>query len=174
MHSTLFAATLTALDLETRYGAYQDRLAGTTLATVNLVSLFGLHRRRRGATIGHLAVIEMTSAEPMGRYSRALARIGIGAEGRRFFDVHVAADTRHGGHRTRPDGRGCDGDRTVSARRPALRGAAILMVEERFARHLLGAWSAHRSSLLPTRTGQTGQTATQRRGPYGRVRAGPA
>ena len=96
MHSTLFAATMTALHLDPVYGVYVDRLPGTTLATVNLASMFGLHRRWRAALVGHLAVFEMTSVEPMGRYSRALARMGIGPEGRRFYDVHVAADARHG------------------------------------------------------------------------------
>jgi hypothetical protein len=96
MHSTLFAATMAALGLDPTYGAYLDRLPGATLATVNLVSMFGLHRRWRAALVGHLAVFEMTSVEPMERYSRALARMGIGPEGRRFYDVHVAADARHG------------------------------------------------------------------------------
>jgi len=48
MHCALFAATMTALGLSPYYGAYLDRLPGVTLATVNLVSLYGLHRRWRG------------------------------------------------------------------------------------------------------------------------------
>jgi hypothetical protein len=49
--------------------------------------------------------------------------------------------------------------------------AAVLMVEERFARHLLAAWSELRSSLLPVRTGLTGPVAHRRLGPHGHVRA---
>jgi len=171
MHSTLFAATMAALDLDPSYGAYLDRLPAATLATVNLISLFGLHRRWRGATVGHLAVFEMTSVEPMARYSRAMAHMGIGPEGRRFFDVHVAADARHGVVAL---------DRMVAALidvEPQLGddllfgAAAVLMVEERFARHLLAAWSALRSSLLPVRTGLTGPVAHRRLGPHGHVRA---
>jgi hypothetical protein len=41
--------------------------------------MFGL-RRWRTALVGHLAVFEMTSVEPMERYRRALAC----SEGRRF------------------------------------------------------------------------------------------
>lgn len=58
MHSTLFAGTMAALGLDPAYGGYLDRLPGVTLATVNLVSLFGLHRRWRAAAVGHLAVFE--------------------------------------------------------------------------------------------------------------------
>ncbi|MDQ4096935.1 MAG: iron-containing redox enzyme family protein, partial [Actinomycetota bacterium] len=47
-HAELFAATLTGLGLDPSYGAYVGLLPGSTLATVNLVSLFGLHRRWRG------------------------------------------------------------------------------------------------------------------------------
>src|SRR5438045_2693004 len=76
-------------------GAYLDRLPGTTLATTNLISLFGLHRRWRGALVGHLALFEMTSVVPMARYSAALERLGVGRVARRFYDVHVEADAVH-------------------------------------------------------------------------------
>ncbi len=51
MHSVLFANTMRALGLDDTYGAYLDRLPGITLATVNLMSLCGLHRRLRGAIV---------------------------------------------------------------------------------------------------------------------------
>ena len=149
MHSTLFADTMTTLGLDSTYGAHLDKLPGPTLATVNLASMFGLHRRWRAALVGHLAVFEMTSIAPMERYSRALARLGIGPGGRRFYDVHVASDARHGAIAR---------DKMVAGlieTEPYLRhdllfgAAAVLLVEERFARHLLDAWSTGRSSLLP-------------------------
>ena len=49
MHSELFADTMRALDLDPTYGAYLDVVPAVTLATTNLVSMFGLHRRWRGA-----------------------------------------------------------------------------------------------------------------------------
>lgn len=148
MHSTLFGNTMNALGLDSSYGSYVGVLPGTTLSTVNLVSMFALHRRWRAALVGHLAVFEMTSVEPMGRYSNALARFGVGPEGRRFYDVHVTADERHaliardkmvtGLIRAEPE---------LSA--DLLFGAgAVLMLEQRFASHLLDAWAENRSSLL--------------------------
>jgi hypothetical protein len=149
MHAELFAVTMRALDLDPTYGAYLDRLPATTLATVNLASLFGLHRRWRGALVGHLAVFEMTSVTPMGRYSGALARMGLGPQARRFYDVHVTADVHHAALAL---------DRMVGglvAAEPGLGddvlfgAAAVLAVETRFTRHLLDAWSVTRSSLVP-------------------------
>ena len=149
MHSELFGTTMAALELDPAYGAFLDHLPGVTLATVNLVSLFGLHRRWRAALVGHLAVFEMTSVEPMGRYSEGLRRLGIGSEGRRFYDVHVDADTRHGAIAR---------DRMVPgmmATDPELAGdllfgaASVLLLEERFARHLLEAWALDYTSLNP-------------------------
>ena len=65
----LFAQTMRALGLDPTYGAYLDRIPAITLATVNLMSWFGLHRRLRAAIIGHLALFEMTSSIPNGRYA---------------------------------------------------------------------------------------------------------
>ena len=78
MHARLFADTLRAVELDPTYGAYLDLLPGVTLATTNLISLFGLHRRWRGALVGHLALFEMTSVGPMGRYADALEQLGVG------------------------------------------------------------------------------------------------
>jgi hypothetical protein len=95
MHQNLFALTMRAIGLDGRYGAYLDLLPAETLAAVNLISFFGLHRRWRGALVGHLALFEMTSVEPMGRYSQALRRLGFGSAARHFFEVHVVADAHH-------------------------------------------------------------------------------
>ncbi len=148
MHATLFGDTMAALGLDPAYGAYLDRLPGSTLATVNLVSLFGLHRRHRGALVGHLALFEMTSVTPMTCYSRALTRLGLGPEARRFYEVHVEVDAHHAVLAARNMAAG------LVAREPALSadilfGARALMaVEGRFARRLLDSWAAGRSSLL--------------------------
>jgi len=73
-HAELFAAAMTDLDLDPTFGHYVDRLPGSTLATDNLVSLFALQRRLRGALIGHLALFEMCSVTPMSRYLAAATR----------------------------------------------------------------------------------------------------
>ena len=61
LHSRLFADALQASGLDASYGVYVDRVPGYTLAVNNAMSLFGLHRRLRGACMGHLAAFEMTS-----------------------------------------------------------------------------------------------------------------
>lgn len=150
-HADLFATTMVALGLDPTYGAYVDRLPGTTLATTNLISFFGLHRRWRGALVGHVAVFEMTSVEPMGRYSATLRHLGLPPLARRFYDVHVEADARHrivaaadlagGLAQSEPQ---LAGDIIFGAR-------SIMAVEGRFAAHLLDSWGARTSSLLPPR-----------------------
>ena len=86
MHSALFAKTMEALGLDPTYGAYLERLPTVTLAAVNLMTGFGLHRRRRGASVGHLAAFEMTSSIPNRRYGNALRRLGCGREVTHFYD----------------------------------------------------------------------------------------
>ncbi len=149
MHSVLFAKTMTALGRDPMYSAYLDRLPGTTFATVNLASMFGLHPRWRAALVGHLAVFEMTSVEPMGRYSAALARMGIGPEGRRFYDVHVAAVVRHGRIALERMVAGLIDTEPRLGADVLFGAAAVLLVEKHFARDLLDAWATGRSSLLP-------------------------
>jgi len=148
MHSTLFAASMDALGLDSTYGAYLDLLPGTTLATTNLISLFGLHRRRRGALVGHLAAFEATSVTPMARYQQALERLGLGREAQAFYEVHVGADAHHQVVGLRDmAGALAAAERELA---PDIVGGAMAMmvVEQRFARHLLDSWRAGRTSLL--------------------------
>ncbi|MBJ7329150.1 MAG: iron-containing redox enzyme family protein [Solirubrobacteraceae bacterium] len=96
IHAVLFARALRAFGLDDGYGAYLDVTPARTLATVNLMSLFGLHRRLRGALVGHLALFEMTSSIPNGRYAAAARRLGFSdADATGFFDEHVTADAVH-------------------------------------------------------------------------------
>ena len=147
MHASLFAVTMAELGLDSRYGAYLDWIPGPTLATVNLMSLFGLHRRLRGALVGHLAVFEMTSVGPMGRYDAALARLGIGSRGRRFYQVHVEADAHHQ-HVASSEMAGRLAQDEPELADDILFGARALMaVERRFTEHVLDCWQAGRPSL---------------------------
>jgi hypothetical protein len=148
MHATLFAATMEALGLDPTYGAYLDSIPGVTLATVNLISMFGLHRRLRGALVGHLAVFEMTSVGPMGRYSRALERLGVGPEGRRFYDVHVQADAHHQAVASEAMAGRLVADEPDLAASVFFGAAAVMAIEGRFTAHVLDAWAAGRSSLV--------------------------
>ena len=147
MHSSLFADAMRALDLDPTYGAYLDQLPAVTLATTNLISMFGLHRRLRGALVGHLASFEMNSVGPMTRYSAWLESLGVPQYGRRFYDVHVEADEEHqyvavdelvgGLLETEPDQAGA-----------VLFGArSVGFVERVFADHVVSAWRRDRTSL---------------------------
>lgn len=148
VHSVLFAKAMRALGLDPSYGAYVNRIPGITLATVNLVSMFGLHRRLRGAAIGHLATFETTSSEPNGRYARGLRRLGFDGDATDFFDEHVEADSVHeviaihdlvGGFVRDEPGLAAD----------ILWGARCLLALERaWADHLLSHWETGASSLL--------------------------
>jgi hypothetical protein len=95
MHQELFRRTMRWFDLDLTYGAYVDAVPALTLATNNLMSLFGLHRRLRGALLGHLAAYEMTSSLPNRAYGNGLRRLGGDPDATRFYDEHVEADAVH-------------------------------------------------------------------------------
>ncbi|MEA2405640.1 MAG: hypothetical protein QOE08_2287 [Thermoleophilaceae bacterium] len=148
MHAALFAASMDALGLDSSYGAYLDVVPGIGLATVNLMSLFGLQRRWRGATVGHLAAFEMTSSQPNRRYAGGLRRLGFGKDATGFFDEHVEADAVHeniaafdmagGLARQQPD---LAGDILFGAR-------ALLALDAGASRHMLDAWDRRETALL--------------------------
>ncbi|HEX6457189.1 MAG TPA: iron-containing redox enzyme family protein [Solirubrobacterales bacterium] len=147
MHSVLFAKTMAALGLDPAYGAYLDRLPGVTLATVNLMSGFGLHRRRRGAIVGHLAAFEMTSSIPNRRYGNALRRLGFDREATHFYDEHVEADAVHENIAAWDLAGGLAAEEPEVAADILFGARALLQVEARWASHLMGAWERGESSL---------------------------
>jgi hypothetical protein len=149
MHARLFADTLEGAGLDSSYGAYLDRIPGVTLATVNVMSLCGLHRRRRGAIVGHLALFEMTSAVPNRRYAAGFRRLGFDDRTCAFFDEHVVADAVH------ESVAAVDLAGGLVKQEPELAGdvlwgaRALMELEARWSRHILEAWEDGRSSLLP-------------------------
>ncbi len=149
MHATLFANTMVALGLDPSYGSYVEILPAATLAKVNLVSMFALHRRWRGALVGHLVVFEMTSIQPMGRYSQALERLGVGPEGRRFYDVHVQVDARHAVIARDRLVAGLMSTEPYLGADVLFGASAVTMLEQRFTDHLLTSWDQNISSLSP-------------------------
>src|ERR1700709_504350 len=83
------------LDRAPGYGALWDDAPAVAFTSVNTMSLFGLHRALRGACLGHLAAVEMTSSVPSRRYSSGLRRLGFGDGTAVFYDEHVEADAVH-------------------------------------------------------------------------------
>ena len=152
VHAEMFAAAMAALGLDPSYGAYVDRIPAVTLATVNAMSLFGLHRRWRGAIAGHLAMFEMTSSLPNRRYAAGLRRLGFDGEATAFFDEHVVADAVH------ENIAAVDLAGGLARQEPSLAGQilfgarALMLLEGRQARHLMSAWDAGESSLRETRS----------------------
>jgi hypothetical protein len=147
MHAALFGDTMEGLGLDRHPNAYLAAIPGVTLATTNLISMLGLHRRLRGALLGHLALFEMTSIGPMARYDAVLRRLGLPSAARRFYQVHVEADAGHqhlaadrmvgGLLRGEP---GLASDVVFGAR-------ALSAVEGDFSQHLLSHWEVGRTSL---------------------------
>ena len=156
VHAQLFADAMDALGLDSTYGAYLDRIPGVTLATVNLMSLLGLHRRRRGAICGHLAIFEMTSSVPNRRYAGGLRRLGLGQGATAFFDEHVVADAVHENIAAVDLAGGLARDEPALARDVLWGARALLLVEANWARHLIGAWERGESSLRPAVLGPAG------------------
>jgi hypothetical protein len=66
-----------------------------TLAVNNAMSLFGLHRRLRGAAMGHLAAFETTSSLPCRRFAMGIRRLQMDETVADYFDEHVEADAVH-------------------------------------------------------------------------------
>lgn len=95
VHQELWADLMAAADLESSYLGYLDRVTASTLATVNLMSLFGLHRSLLGAAIGHFAAIEITSSPGSARLVAGLRRMGAPEECVHFYAEHVEADAVH-------------------------------------------------------------------------------
>ena len=148
MHASLFADALSGAGLDSRYGAYLDLIPGTTLATVNLMSLLGLHRRFRGAIVGHLAIFEMTSTGPNRRYGNGFRRLGFGPEMTRFFDEHVEADAVHENVAAN-DLAGALAAESPELAADVLFGAkALLALDHGFIGRLMDSWERGESSLL--------------------------
>ena len=148
LHSELYRQALEAQGLDGTYGAYVGRLPGVTLATVNLMSMFGAHTRWRGALAGHLAVTEMTSSEANRRYGRGVRRLGhTSREATHYFDEHVEADAVHDVVAAHDLAGGLAEAEPDQADVIVFGARALMLVEAAFARHLLGAWEAGRSSL---------------------------
>jgi hypothetical protein len=116
------------------------------------MSLFGLHRRLRAATVGHLAIFEMTSSQPNRSYGKGARRLGIPAEATEFYDEHVEADSVHENIAAYDMAGG------LARQEPELAGdilfgvRSLLVTESRFAAHLLDAWRSGRSSMLAEAT----------------------
>jgi hypothetical protein len=147
IHAGLFADLMEDLDLDTAYGHYLDETPAAALATVNLMSLLGLHRALRGALVGHFAVVEMTSSPGSRRLAKGLRRVGAGPAAARFYDEHVEADAVHE-QVVRHDVIGGLLESEPRLEPDVVFGIqATSLLEERLGARLLDDWRAGRSAL---------------------------
>ncbi|MBZ6247159.1 iron-containing redox enzyme family protein [Streptomyces olivaceus] len=147
VHARLFADLMTDLGLDTGYGRHLDAASAECLATVNMMSLFGLHRALRGALVGHFAAVEITSSPGSRRLAQAMRRTAAGPAAEHFYDEHVEADAVHEQivrHEV------IDG---LLEQEPHLAADVVFGIdatghlEDRFGDRLLADWRAGRSSL---------------------------
>lgn len=147
LHQQLFADLMVAAGLDPTYLHYVDAVAAESLAAVNLMSMFGLHRSLRAAAIGHFASTEITSPPGSRRFVVALRRMRAPQECVRFYSEHVEADAVH----EQVVRTAVVGD--LVAREPHLDRDVVFgirahaAVENRLAERLMASWEQGQSSL---------------------------
>lgn len=149
LHASLFARTMRELGLNDQPYALINRQGASALAVSNLISTLALRASLRGALVGHLAVFEMTSVEPMARSAAGLRRLGASDGTCRFYDVHVLADSEHE-HMAAAMVEALVEDDPTLANDVAFGAAAAIAVEGRYARALLGRWAAQAEPIVET------------------------
>ncbi|MFI5698529.1 iron-containing redox enzyme family protein [Streptomyces xanthochromogenes] len=152
IHAQLFANLMDDLGLDSAYGRHVDEAPAEALVTVNLMSLFGLHRALRGALIGHFAAVEITSSPGSRRLAAAMRRLEAGPAAEHFYAEHVEADAVHEQVVRHEVVAGLLADEPLLDADIAFGADATGLVEDRLARHLLTAWGEGRSALY---TGHT-------------------
>jgi len=147
LHARMFADMMEALDLDPVYGHYLDVVPGVTLATVNAMSMFGLHRALRGALIGQFASIEITSSPGSARLAKAVDQLNGDGGGSEFYVEHVEADAVHEQLVRRGVVAGLLATDAELAADIVFGIRVDALLEARLGRHLLNAWGAGQTSL---------------------------
>jgi hypothetical protein len=147
VHAQLFADLMSDLGLATAYGHYLDAAPAQMLATVNLMSLFGLHRALRGCLVGHFATLEITSSPASRRLAEAMRRTGAGPAAEFFYTEHVEADAVHEQVVRREVIGGLLGEEPQLETDVAFGVDATCHLEEHLGEHMLEAWRSGTSSL---------------------------
>ncbi|MGV9677464.1 iron-containing redox enzyme family protein [Nocardia sp. NPDC003482] len=149
VHARLFADLLDGAGLNSDYLHYLDVVPAPMLALVNMMSLFGLHRRWRGALVGHFATVEITSSPASRRMVEALTRLDADPACVSFYTEHIEADAVHEQIMRR------DVIADLLTREPDLTASVVLgiqvtnLLETRIEQHVLhDSWRSGKSSLL--------------------------
>jgi hypothetical protein len=94
LHQTMYGDTLVAVGLDPDYGAYVNEITAVSLASANVMSMFGLNRRLLAAGVGHFAAFEASSSVPSRRIAAGLERLDL-SPAAEYFTEHVEADAVH-------------------------------------------------------------------------------
>jgi Iron-containing redox enzyme len=146
MSQRLFAELLAAAQLDDGYLAYLDAVPAQSLAVVNLMSMFGLHRELRAAAVGHFAAAEITSRSITQRLADALAEIGAPESCMRFYRNRVEL--------AKQDGAAAAVVEELLRDDPELNDDVVFgirahrIMENRLADHMMKCWRSEESSLL--------------------------
>ncbi|WP_329274787.1 iron-containing redox enzyme family protein [Streptomyces sp. NBC_00691] len=159
IHARLYADLMVDLGLDPAYGRYLDQAPAPLLATLNLMSLFGLHRSHRGLLVGHFACVEVTSSPGSRRLAKAMRRCGAGRAAAHFYDEHVEADAVHEQVVRHEVIGGLLADEPSLEADIAFGCAATVLLEDRLAEHIGAAWAEGRSALRTPLPGRAGPRA---------------
>lgn len=153
LHATIFARSMRGAGLSDVYGEYLDQVPAVTLASHNVMSMFGMNRRLLGAIVGHLAAFEMTSSIPCRLYSDGFRRLGFDEDVTDYFDEHVEADAVHEQLAAHDLAGSLAEDRPDLLPDIMFGARACLAVEGEMSNHMLRSWQRGESSLRNTGVG---------------------
>ncbi|MFC4373525.1 iron-containing redox enzyme family protein [Nocardia halotolerans] len=148
VHAQLYADLLAGAGLEPGYLHYLDVVPAPMLALVDMMSLFGLHRGLRAATMGHFAANEITSSPASRRLAELARELLPHPACARFYTEHVEADAVHEQVMRRDVLAEMLADEPEAAAGIVFGIQATDLLEDRFGAHVLDSWGAGRTSLL--------------------------
>ncbi|WP_278262475.1 iron-containing redox enzyme family protein [Nocardia sp. AG03] len=148
VHAQLYAELLAGADLDPGYLYYLDSVPAPMLALVDMMSLLGLHRGLRAASVGHFASVEITSSPASRRLAELARELLPHPAVERFYTEHVEADAVHEQVMRREVI-----DELLAAEPDAAReivfGIQVTnLLEDRFSAYVLDHWTREQSSLL--------------------------
>ena len=142
LHAHLFSRGLEESGLSAEFGAYIDDAPQEILEQDNAMSMFGLNRRLRAASLGFLGAFEATSSSPCRKVARGLERLDFPAEIVDYYTEHVEADAVHEQLAVR-NICGTLLDEEPGQHEDVYFGAWVSMhVDDRYAARMLAEWSA--------------------------------
>lgn len=147
VHAQLYADLLAGADLEPGYLHYLDDVPAPMLVLVDMMSLFGLHRGLRTASVGHFAANEITSSPASRRLAQLCRDLLPHPACAAFYTEHVEADAVHEQVMRR------DVIGEILAAEPEAAASIVFgiqatdLLEDRFSAQVLNCWRAGRTSL---------------------------